>query len=114
MQGNCTSEPSSIAFGLTGAPFIDRRPGQCLIVTDVRLFSSKQDIWIDSLYLRYHSTSRSLSDAAEDLIWCSTASCNLWMTSITLQGDGITDTKYGGMQAVGGNVYADGVPPSSP
>lgn len=107
MQGNCLEAPSSsnIALYIADSLLKDWRPGQCVIVTDVRLMSVYSSIWLHKLYIRHHSTTRS---DTMSVIWCGTEDCNLWMTDVTLQGDGAEDPELGGLDASGGQVYAEG------
>lgn len=106
MQGNCSQEVSTTVLGLSGSPLLDRLPGQCVIVTDVHLVSVKQNFWMHGLYIRHHRTARTQTDNV--VVWCGTEDCNLWLTSVTVQGDGTDDPSRGGLEVNGGQLYAEG------
>ena len=91
---------------LTGAPITQVRPGQCVIVTDLLLLAVRQNLWMDNLYIRHHTTDRTDSTSA---VWSGSKDCNLWMTSITIQGDGVGDPHLGALALVGGQLYAEGM-----
>jgi hypothetical protein len=115
MQGNCAGAPPSAAsLGLSGAPLLPLLPYQCLLIADVQLLKTSWDtqLWLDGLYVRYRRTGRFRPDAngnhlAQPFIenWGS-----LWMTAITLQGDGdgISDCYCCGLR-INGKLYAEGV-----
>jgi hypothetical protein len=106
MQGNCKAEPSAESLGLTGPDLVARKPGQCVLVTDEHLMSlTWQSLWLNSLYIRYRSTSSTDKIA---LLACSGKGCNLWLTSVTLQGDSSQLPRLGGLAVAGGQVYAEG------
>lgn len=90
------------------APLVSPLPGQCVLFTDVNLLTSDQNLWLDNLYIRHHSTAR--TDTGH-VVGCYSKDCNLWMTSVTLQGDGVSDpwAQASGMAIVAGQVYAEGV-----
>lgn len=99
--------PTPENLNLTGpTTFRDWKPGQCVIVTDATLFIIVQNMWLDNLFLRYKHTDRSDTKA---LIFATSKTCNLWMTNITIQGDGSEDPVWGGLSVSGGQVYAEGV-----
>lgn len=106
MQGNCTQKPSDKDLGLSDVPVIDWKSGQCVLVTDVMLMEVYQNLWLDSLYVRHYTTPRTDTNY---VVWCGTENCNLWMTSVTLQGDGIIDPVNGALFVSGGNFYGEGV-----
>lgn len=100
--------PSPEHLNLTGAtPLNDWKPGQCVIVTDVALFSIAQNMWLDNLFFRYKHTERS---STYKLIYAASETCNLWMTNVTIQGDGYDDPAWGGLSVSGGQVFAEGMP----
>jgi hypothetical protein len=114
MQGNCAGAPPSAAsLGLSGAPLLPLLPYQCLLISDMRLlglgFSSQ--LWLDGLYVRYRRMGRYPPDDfgyhTEEFI---TIWASLWMTAVTLQGDGdgIFECQSCGLFTFG-NVYAEGV-----
>jgi hypothetical protein len=80
-------------------------PGQCVIVSDLELMEPTQELWLDGLYIRHHRTNR--TDTAA-VIGCF-ESCNLWMTTVTIQGDGSQDPTRGAIWIETGQVYAEGV-----
>lgn len=105
IQGNCMEQPSSEHLNLTGSNLLnDWKPGQCVIVTDIALFSISQNMWIDNLYFRYKHTQRS---STNKLIFAASKSCNLWMTNVTIQGDGYDDPTWGALSIEGAQVYAE-------
>lgn len=106
MQGNCRAGVTAESLGLSGA-LVPRLPGQCVIITDTTLLSERQNLWIDSLYIRFKKTDRS-DDRVESVVKCIGEECNMWMTSVTVQGDGDTDPKFGGVLVSGGQLYAQG------
>jgi hypothetical protein len=106
MQGNCKVEPSAESLGLSRSDLDSRKPGQCVLVTDEHVMSlTWQSLWLESLYIRYRSTSSSDKIA---LLACSGKGCNLWLTSVTLQGDSSQLPRLGGLAVAGGQVYAEG------
>ena len=109
VQGNCKSQPSAAELGLAGtAGLQDWQAGQCVIVTDVRLMSVFQNLWLHGLYIRHHATTRTGTESWS-VVWCGSKDCNLWMTDVTIQGDGSKDSGKGALHVSGGQVYAEGV-----
>lgn len=108
IQGNCSTEPSAGDLSLPEEDSLDDwRPGQCMLITDVGFMYLTYNIWLDSLYIRHHRTRRSASTV---VLACMSKGCNLWMTDVTLQGDGSEDPIYGGLvAAMGGQLYANGM-----
>jgi hypothetical protein len=106
VQGNCTSEPSALALGISEPALVARKPGQCVLVTEVKLFEVKQNLWMDNLYIRHHITS---STDSGTILSGNGKGCNLWLTSVTLQGGSSKPTGSSGVQFIGGIVYAEGV-----
>jgi hypothetical protein len=107
MQGNCKSRPSAAALGLTGPELRALTPGQCVLVTDLQLMHVQQNLWLDSLYMRHHTTPRTNT---RSLLTCNSKDCNLWLTSVTLQGDSRRLSDRGAVYVTGGQLYAEGVP----
>lgn len=109
-QGNCSSATTAAALSLSeGVPLSERQVGQCLLVTDLQCIQVYQNLWPHCLYIRHHRTPRTHT---EDVVYCATEYCNLWMTDVTLQGDGSKDPSWGGMSVIGGQVYAKGGTPA--
>jgi hypothetical protein len=106
VQGNCSSEPSATILGLSEPALVERKPGQCVLVTDVRLMNVKQNLWMDSLYIRHHTTTTTDTPTILDGYG---KGCNLWLTSVTLQGDSFEAPAIGGFDIAGGQLYAEGV-----
>jgi hypothetical protein len=114
MKGNCETEPSAEALGLSEFYLTERKPGHCILVTDVRLMLPQQNLWLDSLHVQHRTTER--SDTIE-LLGCYGVSCRLWLTSITLRGDAGPTPNWGGINVGGGKwvksigvgqLYAEG------
>lgn len=108
MQGNCTTEKVSTATlsGLTVPSEGTLKPGQCAIMTDMRLMDVLQNLWLNNLYIRHHRTNRTDSVV---VLWCGTLQCNLWLTDVSLEGDAEFDPEFGGLGVEGGQAYAEGV-----
>jgi hypothetical protein len=104
MQGNCAHEPpSAVALQLSGAELLARKPGQCLlVVSGDTLDVASGNAWLDNLYLRVRSTGAD----ADPAVLTVHQVAQLWMTNVTIQGDGGT-----GSQALvatdARGVYAD-------
>lgn len=116
VQGNCSTEVAFTPSG-THAPIASPLPGQCLIVTDHPLLEVTVNLWLDALYIRHQTTARTATNTAYSLLRCESVYCNLWMTSVALQGDGIeeweqvnngTDPILGALEVSGGQLYAEG------
>jgi hypothetical protein len=108
MQGNCSSEPSAAALRLKNGQLLPHKPGQCVLVTDVRLMAVRQRLWLDRLYIRFKVSTR--SPESYSLLVCHDKDCNLWLTSVTLQGDFIDPApEHGAIEVAGGQLYAEGV-----
>jgi hypothetical protein len=105
MQGNCWSEPSFVARGLPGPDLVTRKPGQCVLVTDLRLLTVTKNVVLESLYLRSHETMRT---ETVSLLDCIGSRCNMWLRSVTLQGFLDRYVDYGGVRVDGGQMYAEG------
>jgi hypothetical protein len=69
------------------------------------LVAPSKNLWLDGLYIRQQTTSRTDTRA---LMWCNGEDCNLWLTSITLQGDDTYWPYYGGVGVEGGQLFAEG------
>jgi hypothetical protein len=103
MQGNCRSDPSSL--NLSALDLLPLKAGQCVVLTDGSFGEVEHSLWLDNLYIRYHQTSRGVSIA---LLSCSGKYCNLWLTSVTLQGALGQYPVSGGALVDGGQLYAEG------
>jgi hypothetical protein len=116
MQGNCNSEPSASALGISDRRLEPRTPGQCVLVTDQALMSlSQQNLWLDRLYIRHRETENVDTCCDTDLLHVSgNGTTNLWLTSVTLQGEANQVTEYslwdppGAIKVVGAQLYAEG------
>jgi hypothetical protein len=81
------------------------------LLTDVGLLEARKDLWLDHLYVRISITDE--SSKGDYIDWasylnCYGKDCNLWLTSVTLQGI-LTDlVTYNAMDVSGGQVYASG------
>lgn len=58
LQGNCSTPiPDAASAGLSGAPMLPPKPGQCLVTFGSSVFklanSQSQTLWVDGLYLRH-------------------------------------------------------------
>jgi hypothetical protein len=105
MQGNCSSEPSTAALGLSGPDLLPRRPGQCVLVTDTRFMAVKQSLWLENLYIRHHTTS---STDTHDMLNCLGQECQLWLNSVRLQEDDSQFVAGASVGVSGGQLYAEG------
>jgi hypothetical protein len=111
LQGNCTSGPVPVDLGLSGPGYlVSRTPQQCLLVTDIRFLRAEQNLWLDNIYIRYKASNRTRESSLVD---CIGGSCNLWLTSVTLQGYKVphSDQEHvwnGAVAVVGGQLYAEG------
>jgi hypothetical protein len=87
MQGNCAKPPPAIA----GQPPLQTLlPKQCVIQTPGTLLkfpsdSAKREPWIGNLYIRLTRQGGANSTLME---WTPAPKSKLWMTNVTLQGDG--------------------------
>jgi hypothetical protein len=106
MKGNCQTEPSAAALGLKEADLAEYKPGRCVLVTDFRLMTPRQQLWLDSLHVQHLTTNRS---GTTEVIGCF-GSCHLWLTSMALRGDGTghRSPRWGGVSV------AEGGPAGSP
>lgn len=111
MQGNCEGVASPLpVLNANDGPLRDLLPRQCLLLVDADLLEvDDSKLWLDGLYVRL--TSPRGEDGFAELIYIQ-PSGELWMTDVTLQGNGNSD--FGadcsncGMD-VRGSVYAEGV-----
>jgi hypothetical protein len=81
------------------------RPEQCILITYADVMDVFGDLWIDRVYLRLK---RLFRDNVPRMIEA-LDSARLWMTNVTLQGDGNADRNCQGL-FVSGSVYAEGLP----
>jgi hypothetical protein len=85
MQGNCErAPPEELVNDISGTELLPLKPKQCLLIAGESLMNVEQgDLWLDGLYVRQRSA---------ETIYSSLISVggqgSLWMTSVTLQGDG--------------------------
>lgn len=105
LQGNCSHEPTAEQLPLYNGAQSEWKPGQCVILTDVELVELELQLWLDNLYIRHVTTPR--TDTVS-VLWCVTEMCQMWMTSVTIQGDGDGDPSSGALWVTGGLVYAEG------
>jgi hypothetical protein len=106
MQGNCSSDTSTL--NVSAPDLLSLKAGQCVLLTDGRLVEVEDNLSLDNLYIRQFRTSRGLSN---ELLGCFGEDCNLWLTSVTLQGAPVPDSSefiYGGVNVAGGQLYAEG------
>jgi hypothetical protein len=85
---------------LKGPELRKLKPGQCLLVLSRGigdLHAREADVWLDNLYLRVN---RSETEAQEHGVMLQFRFGKLWMTNITIQGDG------GPMQALHAHEHA--------
>ena len=97
LQGDCPFQPKRTSFNLLGQqPLLDVKMRQCLIVTDNHFVTAVSKLWISNVYVRLAQTAdggapqeqpqavlvRTLGDAG-----------GLWMTDVTLQGDGAREVQ---------------------
>lgn len=107
VQGNCADSLNSEALDVDGiAPLDNMEAWQCAILTDMPLGSLGDNTWLHNLYIRHHRTTR--DSLVQVVLWCGSPECNLWLTKVTLQGDGKDDPWFGGIQVTAGQMYADG------
>jgi hypothetical protein len=114
LQGNCTLDPVTMDLSLTGpAELVSRSPQQCILVTDIQVLSAQQSLWLNNLYIRFSATNRTQETFLLD---CLGSNCNLWLNSITLQGQvaQLYDERpeqefHAAVAVVGGQLYAQGV-----
>jgi hypothetical protein len=102
LQGNCSSKPPNAALGWSQLKLIALKPRQCVVYVNVRLTNVQQSLWLDNIYIRHRQSRRA---SPTSLLACLGKSCNLWLTSVTLQ----NDEGSGGLDVKGGQVYAEGV-----
>jgi hypothetical protein len=112
MQGNCSAAPSAVALGLSGPVLLARKPGQCVVVTDTPLTLVEQNLWMDNLYIRQKTTNNT-GTTHPQLVGCYRYVCNLWLTSVTFQGDSSAFPSHGGVIVSGGQLYAEGAAAAS-
>jgi hypothetical protein len=116
MQGSCSSEPSASALRLSGRDLAPRSPGQCVLVTDQLLMRlDHQNLWLDSLYIRYRVSDHIHTCCGTDMLHVSgTGTAHLWLTSVTLQGELNQVDKLspsdspGAIDVYGAQLYAEG------
>jgi hypothetical protein len=93
MQGNCTSSPPALPAP-QGPPLLPLRPGQCVLLTDKRVFESTdtvqpQSLWIANLYLRALSDPDITGEApSNNMVALFHASGKVWLDNVVFQGQG--------------------------
>jgi hypothetical protein len=106
------SAPVHLELGLSGpSDLVSQTPQQCVLVTDTSFLRAEQNLWLDNLYIRLRATNRTQQSSLVD---CFGVTCNLWVTSVTMQGDRYggpsdVDNEVGAVAVVGGQLYAKGV-----
>lgn len=90
VQGNCADPPpSAVALQLSGDGLAPRLGSQCILTTPAdTLHVSAGSVWLDRLYLRLRATG--VADPLINLVSANKAG-RLWMTNVTMQGDGDRD-----------------------
>jgi hypothetical protein len=108
MQGNCASEPSAISLSLPAPDLKGRKTGQCVLVTDIRLMEIAHNLWLDNLYIRQKLTDATDESTYPGELTCQGKSCNLWLTSVTLQGAQKLTPSFSYLAVYGGQMFASG------
>ena len=106
MQGNCGDIAPSFTPPTGHAPLRDMMPGQCLLLADSPFIQLPQSqLWLDGLHVRL--TSPRGADFTS-LVWTG-SNAELWMTGVTLQGngDGVRDCWHCGFSG-SGMLHAEG------
>jgi hypothetical protein len=107
--------PSDKALGIpaTFAPMRPRMPQQCLLLADKALLTANRgmQLWLDALYVRL--TKPRGDDVFEEFVMASDPETKLFMTRVTLQGNGNgrvrTCAECGVETSRTAAVYAEGV-----
>jgi hypothetical protein len=104
-------DPVTLDLNLAGpTDLLPRNSQQCILVTDIKLLSAQQSLWLHNLYIRFSSTHRTQKTFLLD---CFGSNCNLWLNSTTLQGQlgeiGVFPKFHAAVAVVGGQLYAQGV-----
>lgn len=112
MQGNCTGvAPPYPNLDLSHAPLRPLLPRQCLLLADDRLMEvDSSKLWLDGLYVRL-TTPRDTSGVFDGFILVSGSGAEVWMTGVTLQGNGdkVRDCDDCGLRgSIDAAVYAEG------
>lgn len=109
VQGNCAGAAPSFKLPPSHAPLRPLLTGQCLLLADEQVLSAGSRLWLDGLYFRLTSPRHRLFS---QLIVTHGAGTEVWMTNVTLQGngDGQQDCYICGVGvASNAAVYAEGV-----
>jgi hypothetical protein len=114
IQGNCTLEPSAMSLGLSAPDLRARKAGQCILVTDTTLIEVSQHLWLDNLYIRQKQTTATNATRRNVHVACIYGTCNLWMTSVTLQGAKKAIIGSRAILAYGGKLFASGAGDARP
>lgn len=120
LQGDCRVKPSLRDFNLFAAQtqLLDVKNRQCLVVTDNTFVSATNKMWLSKLYVRLTDPAADsailFAENGDPIEWpkpvfvrASGADGGLWMTEVTLQGDGIREAQ--GLDAATA-VVATGAP----
>eukprot|EP00892_Ulva_mutabilis_P011349 jgi/Ulvmu1/8587/UM045_0030.1 len=102
ITGNCATAPGPALSSPTGAALRPLLPWQCLLLTDTSVLTvSNSSLWMDNLYLRLQRSARTPLEPF--LLATESESPALYLTGITLQGDGqFKSTGTAGVQSCNG------------
>lgn len=105
MQGNCTTAPPPLSsFGLSGTA-LQRRPPQCLIVSDQVGLVLWRTTWLDAIYIRAKPSLHFIYSALE-----LGEGARLYGSRLTLQGDpNWNTTAINAPKSRGTKAYIEGV-----
>jgi hypothetical protein len=88
VQGNCSTSPPA---GNSGRPLAALHPGQCVLTTELSIFSwvgifAPRVVWLHGLY--FYIPGDSSNDTASSLYWntAQRSLSRLYMTHVTIQG----------------------------
>ena len=110
MQGNCEGAgPPSPNLASDHAPLREMQVRQRLLLADPEVMDVNSSLWLDGLYMRLTSPRDSDGEFLE-FIDSSTATEGLYMTGVTLQGngDGVQDCFSCAIFVDSSAVYAEG------
>ena len=110
MQGNCEgAEVPELNLPSGHAPLRDMQARQCLLLADAEVMDVNGSLWLDSLYMRL-TAPRDEDGEFLEFIDSSTATEGLYMTGVTLQGngDGVQDCFSCAIFVDSSAVYAEG------
>lgn len=104
VQGNCSHTPSLQNIDSSGAPLLRMKPRQCLILTDARVLSASDSLWLDGVYIRLKRKRKTPDYTPVSFV---NAESTMWMTHTTIQGDGSNHTTGSAVLATYGSFYAE-------